>query len=138
MVFESNYHAGPFSVYSQQSTDDGFTWGDRVTFYSSTNGASSGAPSAFNVGEKTFVGFMTGEDASNTGTYDGGVSKVVYSSNGGSSWSSASKTSPSETTTFSYFMGFNDNTFFTFYHLKNSQGTHLWWGNPINRTKRTF
>jgi hypothetical protein len=61
-VFESNSRGGVFSLNSVCSADDGKTWMERRTIYTSPNGRNAGAPQIIRVGTMLVVSFMTDED----------------------------------------------------------------------------
>ncbi|GAP92957.1 putative glycoside hydrolase family 93 protein [Rosellinia necatrix] len=89
-VFE-NTEDGRFSIDSVRSHDDGRSWGERSRLYTAANGREAIAPQICNVGGTLVVSFMSDESVANAGP-DGSQMKVVTSTNGGSSWSSAAVT----------------------------------------------
>jgi Neuraminidase (sialidase) len=89
MVFESETDGGLFSVYSQTSSDDGTTWGNRALVYEAPSGWNAQAPQVINVGGTLVVSFMydpnNDEDAS---------IQLVTSTDGGSTWSTITEAFP--------------------------------------------
>ncbi len=89
-VFESET-TGVFSIHSITSEDDGKTWGNRQTVYTTSNpNTSAGAPQVINVGGILAVTFITNEDSGVTSPSPGytnnvGV-KLVTSGDGGATW----------------------------------------------------
>ena len=89
-VFESETN-GVFSIFSITSTNNGQTWGNRKTIYTSTNPkASAGAPQIINVGGSLVVSFQTNEDlgssAPSSSYPTATAAKLITSGNGGATW----------------------------------------------------
>jgi hypothetical protein len=89
-VFETT-ESGRFSIYAQDSADDGATWTNRREIYAPEDSTKdAGAPQIANIGGTLVVSFMTNEDDDdNTWSSPDGFgaqAKIITSTDGGATW----------------------------------------------------
>lgn len=88
-VFETNENNGRFVVDSVTSSDDGKTWGNRRRVYTPVNASvnkNAGAPQVWNIYGTLVTSFMTDEDRDSSTGYANQATKIVVSTDGGSTW----------------------------------------------------
>jgi len=84
-VFETTEH-GRFTISSVKSRDDGRTWSERTDIYVPANGKEAGAPQVVNVWGTLVASFMTNEDGPDRPGVIDGSTKILTSTDGGSTW----------------------------------------------------
>ncbi|KAK5069246.1 hypothetical protein LTR70_010476 [Exophiala xenobiotica] len=88
-VFETNANSGRFVVSSVTSSDYGTTWGNRQRVYTPKGAnTNAGATQVYNVGGTLVESFNTDEDKATPGSYASGATKIIVSSDEGTTWKS--------------------------------------------------